>query len=140
MAGQFGKREWPVLVALFLDLAAFGMVFPDVQLHSRELGASGPIIGLLLASMFVIQIVASPPWGVLSDRIGRRPVFVFCTLLSASSWLVYAVSTNLWVIFLSRVLAGLAAANVVVAQAYLADISEEDRRSGAMGRAGAAIS
>ena len=134
------RAELPVLIALFLDLTAFGMVFPDVQLHARALGASGPIIGALLASMFVIQMLASPPWGKLSDRIGRKTVFGICTALSASSWLVYAFSSNLWLILLSRVLAGIAAANVVAAQAYLADISSPDDRSGAMGRSGAAIS
>jgi MFS family permease len=134
------RAELPVLIALFLDLAAFGMVFPDVQLHARNLGASGPLIGALLASMFVVQLVASPPWGSLSDRVGRKPIFLFCTALSACSWLVYGMSTNLWLILLSRVLAGLAAANVVVGQAYLADITSEDERSGVMGRVGAAIS
>lgn len=133
-------KELPVLAALFLDLTAFGMVFPDVQLHARELGATGPLIGLLLASMFIVQLVASPPWGALSDRVGRKPIFLFCTALSATSWIVYGLSTNLWFILLSRVLAGLAAANVVVGQAYLADVTSEDQRSGVMGRAGAAIS
>ena len=134
------RAELPVLIALFLDLTAFGMVFPDVQLHAHELGASGPIIGMLLASMFVIQIIASPPWGSLSDRVGRRTVFTICTALSACSWLVYGFSTSLWLILASRILAGLAAANVVVGQAYLSDISTQDSRSQAMGRAGAAIS
>jgi MFS family permease len=133
-------RELPILVALFLDLAAFGMVFPDVQLHARELGASGPVIGGLLASMFLIQILVSPLWGSYSDAIGRKPVFLFCTLLSASSWLVYAFSNNLLLILISRILAGLAAANVVVAQAYLSDVSSGDRRAATLGRAGAAIS
>lgn len=132
--------ELPVLLALFLDLTAFGMVFPDVQLHARDLGGTGPIIGLLLASMFLIQFIASPPWGILSDRIGRRPVFLICTILSVASWLVYAASNSLELILVSRVLAGVAAANVVVAQAYLADITPEERRGVVMGRAGAAIS
>lgn len=133
-------QELPVLIALFLDLTAFGMVFPHVQLHARELGASGWIIGLLLASMFLVQTLASPPWGMLSDRIGRKPVFMICTALSVQSWLVYAFSSSLWLILVSRVLAGLAAANVVVAQAYLAEITPEERRGAVMGRAGAAIS
>ncbi len=116
------------------------MIFPDVQLHARALGASGVVIGLLLASMFLVQMVASPPWGILSDRVGRKAVFVLCTCLSAGSWLVYAFSSSLWLILASRILAGLAAANVVVGQAYLADVSSEENRSAAMGRVGAAIS
>src|SRR4051794_8188041 len=93
---RYLKAEAPILLALFLDLTAFGMVFPDVQLHARRLGASGVVIGLLLASMFAVQMLASPPWGTLSDRIGRKPVFLICTGLSACSWLLYAVSSSLW--------------------------------------------
>ncbi|HJP84183.1 MAG TPA: MFS transporter [Fimbriimonadaceae bacterium] len=134
------RSELPVLIAIFLDLVGFGMAFPDVQLRAESYGASGILIGAILASLFAVQFVASPKWGLLSDRIGRRPVAVICTALSSASMLVYALSTNLWGILLSRVLAGLAAANVVVIQAYLADTSTEVERGPAMGRIGAAIS
>ena len=134
------RREIPVLIALFLDLAGFGMAFPDVQLRAEAMGASGITIGIILASLFAVQFVASPKWGILSDRIGRKPVVVACTLLSAASMIVYAFTDSLIGIFASRVIAGLAAANVVVAQAYLADTSSEEERAGVMGRIGAAIS
>lgn len=134
------RYELPVLAALFLDLIGFGMAFPDVQIRAEKLGAPGWGIGLLLASLFAVQFFASPRWGRLSDRIGRKPVVVICTLLSAASMLVYALSNSLEGIFFSRVLAGLAAANVVVAQAYMAEHTLESERGGAMGRIGAAIS
>ena len=61
-----------------------------------------------------------------------------CGLLSAGSMLAYAYAHSVGLILFSRVLAGLGGANVVVAQAYIADATSEDARSAAMGRIGAA--
>lgn len=133
-------KEAPILAAMFLDLLGFGMLIPDVQLRAQALGAPGWLIGAILASMFVVQFVASPRWGALSDRVGRKPVLVACSLLSAAAMLVYAAAGSLLLIFLSRVVAGLGAANVAVAQAHLADTTEGPERTAAMGRVGAAIS
>jgi MFS family permease len=134
------RLEIPILIAVLLDLVGFGMAFPDVQLRAEQLGANGPLIGVLLASLFAVQFIVSPRWGALSDRIGRKPVVVICTIFSALSMLVYATTDSLWGILASRILAGLAAANVVVAQAYLADQTTEKERGPAMARIGAAIS
>ncbi len=134
------RREWPLLVAIFLDLLGFGLLIPDLQFRAEKMGASGPWIGAILASTFVIQFIVSPRWGVLSDRIGRKPVLVICSCLSAGGMLVYGLSSNLWILLGSRVLAGFGAANVAVAQAYIADASTPEARTASMGRVSAAIS
>lgn len=140
------SRELPLLFAIFIDLVGFGMAFPDIQTRAedyfRELGIRHPgaLIGLLLSSYFVAQIFASPRWGILSDRIGRKPVLLICSVLSALSMIAYALIPSWWGILFSRLLAGVAAANVVVGQAYLADITPESERQKAMGRVSAAIS
>lgn len=133
-------RDSPLLFAIFLDLVGFGMVIPDVQTRLEGFGASGLMIGLVLSSYFLMQIIASPRWGRYSDRVGRKPVLVACGSLSALSLLAYAFASTIPLISVSRVLAGLAAANTVVAQAYIADAkSDEEERTAAMGRVGAEI-
>ncbi len=133
-------REAPLLFAIFLDLIGFGMVIPDVQTRLEAFGAPGWQIGLVLSSYFLFQIIASPLWGRYSDKIGRKPVLVICGALSAASLLAYAFADTVPYILASRILAGLAAANVVAAQAYLADVNpDEGQRTAAMGRVGAAI-
>lgn len=133
-------REAPLLFAIFLDLIGFGMVIPDVQTRLEAFGAPGWQIGLVLSSYFLFQIIASPLWGRHSDKIGRKPVLVICGVLSAASLFAYAFAHAVPFILLSRILAGLAAANVVAAQAYLADATpDEGERTAAMGRVGAAI-
>lgn len=129
---------WPLWIAAFLDLLGFGMFIPDVQLRAESLGAPGWVIGLVLASMFVIQFLVSPWWGVLSDRIGRKPVFLACTALSAAGMLVYALQDSIAAIVISRVLAGLGAANVAVAQAYVVDSVAPERQTAFLGKLGAA--
>jgi DHA1 family multidrug resistance protein-like MFS transporter len=134
------RHEVAVLTAIFLDLLGFGMAFPDIQLRAEKLGASGVVIGLILAAMFAVQLVTSPWWGRLSDRVGRKPVAVACTALSSASMVFYTFTDSIWGITLSRVVAGFAAANVVAIQAYIADKSADGERGPAMGRIGAAIS
>ena len=139
------RREWPLLFAIFLDLVGFGMAFPDIQLRAERLAREadisqpGIMVGVLLSSYFLVQLLASPQWGRLSDRIGRKPVLLICTGLSVLSMLVYAFANSLWIILLARVVAGFAAANVVVAQAYVADSTSEEQRDAAMGRVSTAI-
>ncbi len=132
-------------------MVGFGMAIPDVQLRAQEYIRANPaiqafpykvegiIIGLLLTSYFMIQLIASPRWGKLSDRIGRKPVFLVCTALSSLSMVIYAFVPSLIGILIARILGGLAAANVVVGQAYLADLTDERERGAAMGRSSSAL-
>jgi len=132
-------RFLPVLVAIALDLAAFGMAFTDIALRARSYGAASWFVGLILSSYFLFQIVMSPRWGAVGDRFGKKPVAVACTALSAASMVVYALMPNLTGIIVSRVLAGFAAANVAVVQASVAGATSGENRSKAMGWMSAAI-
>ncbi len=136
--GSTGERA--VLALAFLDLLGFGMLIPDIQLRAEAWGAPGWMIGGLLSSTFLIQFLVSPRWGHLSDAVGRKPVIVGCTVLSALSMAVYAMATNPGMILVSRILAGVGAANIAVAQAYVADSSDPGSKVAAMGRVGSAVS
>ncbi len=114
------------------------MLLPDIQTRLEAFGAIGWQIGGVFAAYFLVQIICSPGWGQLSDRTGRKPILVVCGLLSSGSMLVYAFAHGTWGIVASRVLAGVGGANVVAAQAYLADSTDDQTRPAAMGRIGAA--
>jgi len=141
--------EGTLLALAFLDLLGFGMLIPDVQIRLDDMidpFRFGPIemkgvcIGMVLSSMFLVQFIVSGYWGKWSDRVGRKPVVIICTVLSASAMAVYALAHNPWLILLSRILAGLGAANIAVAQAYIADLAATGTKLAAMGRISAAIS
>lgn len=126
------KAEVALLIAVFLDMVGFTMLIPDIQLRAESMlgvvAFKGPIIGALLQSTFIVQLFASPRWGRLADKTGRKRVFVLCQWLSALAMLVYGFAGSIGLLFCSRILAGFGGANVSVAQAMAAVAAGEDRK------------
>ncbi|MDX2064897.1 MAG: MFS transporter [Fimbriimonadaceae bacterium] len=141
---QHPRVEWPLLVAMTADLLGFGMLIAVFQLRAESLmpagWPSGPIIGALLASTFILQILLSPRWGRWSDAIGRKPIILACQLLSAAAMMVYGLADSLGWLVVSRILSGLGAANVAVSFAAVADAYPAESREGPIGRLSAAVS
>lgn len=135
-----------IFLTVFIDLVGFGIVVPLVPVYSRHLGASGFVIGVIIASFSAMQFLFSPFWGRLSDRIGRRPVLLVSTAGAVVSYVLFALGSGMenhtaalvWLV-VSRVLAGICGGNIVVAQAYIADISPPEQRSRRMGLIGMAF-
>lgn len=139
-----------IFLTVFLDLLGFGIFIPDLQLRgetlaSKSLGPNasptqvGTLVGIMLASYSIAQLITSPLLGRLSDQIGRRKILLFTALLSTVAYLIYAFATNLGVVVLSRTLLGVAAANLGVAYAYIADVTPPEDRAKSLGILGAAF-
>ncbi len=135
-----------VFLTVFIDLIGFGIVVPLVPIFSRHYGASGFVIGAIIASFSAMQFVFSPIWGRLSDRHGRRPILLISTAGAALSYVLFAVGSGfenhtaaLWALLISRICAGICGGNITVAQAYIADITPPENRSKRMGLIGMAF-
>jgi multidrug resistance protein len=135
-----------VFLTVFIDLIGFGIVLPMLPIYSREFGASGFVIGVIIASFSAMQFIFAPLWGRWSDRVGRRPPLLISTAGAALSYAGFALGSGLenhaaalWVLLISRVFAGLCGANITVAQAYIADVSTPEDRSRRMGLIGVAF-
>jgi MFS transporter, DHA1 family, tetracycline resistance protein len=135
-----------VFLTVFIDLIGFGIVVPLVPLFSRHYGASGFVIGAIIASFSAMQFIFSPIWGKLSDRHGRRPILLISTAGAALSYVLFAIGSGfenhtlaLWALLVSRVFAGACGGNITVAQAYIADITPPENRSKRMGLIGMAF-
>lgn len=128
-----------IFLTVFLDILGFGLFIPDLQLRGREFGASGAMLGFALGSFSLAQLLTSPFFGRISDRYGRRRVLLFTTILSCISYTVYANASSLEWLIASRIISGIAAANVGVAFAYVADITTPEKRGAGMGAVGAAF-
>lgn len=122
-----------------MDLVGFGMIIPLSTFLAKDLGASPLEIGLLMTIYSLMQFIFSPFWGKLSDRVGRRPILLLSLFGSSTSYLFYAFSTELWMLYASRALAGFFGANISTAMAYIADVTDKDSRSKGMGLIGAAF-
>ena len=83
-----------VFLTVFIDLIGFGIVVPLVPIFSRHYGASGWVIGAIIASFSAMQFVFSPIWGRLSDRHGRRPILLISTAGAALSYVLFAVGSG----------------------------------------------
>ncbi|HEY9789198.1 MAG TPA: MFS transporter [Candidatus Obscuribacterales bacterium] len=128
-----------MFLTVFIDLIGFGIIIPLLPLYAKQFGASGLTVGLLLMSYSLMQFFFAPLWGRLSDRIGRRPVLLISLAASAAGYVIWGCANSLSMLFLSRIVAGFGNANLAVAQAYIADVTPEEKRSQGMGMIGAAF-
>ena len=129
-----------VCVVIFVDSLGYGVVVPVMPFYARELGVGELGLGMLFASYAIGNIVSALPFGLVSDRIGRRPFLVFGMLAMAGAFVLYAYSTTYVSLFLSRFLDGVtAAANWSVGLAIIADIYPEGERGQGMGTVMAAM-
>jgi MFS family permease len=132
------KRSLPVLFSVILiDLIGFGMVMPTLAFYVKSFGEGAIVAGLLIAVYPALQFLCSPSWGRLSDRMGRRPVMLVTIAGTAVSLYVVASADSLLGLFIGRMFGGFFAANIGVATAYVADVTEEHERTRWMGMVGA---
>src|SRR5512146_760719 len=151
------SRLLTIFLIVFVDLLGFSLILPQLPYYAESFGATPVIVGLLVASYAAAQLIGAPLLGRLSDRIGRRPVLLLSVtgtilgfiLLGVApmlgrllAGLASAQSANAFIIgllFFSRILDGLTGGNLTVAQAYIADVTDEANRAKSLGLIGAAF-
>jgi DHA1 family multidrug resistance protein-like MFS transporter len=136
-------RLGPVLIlfiTLFVVMVGFGLIFPIMPFYTMQMGATPLQFGLLLASYSVMQFIFSPIWGSLSDKYGRKPFLLLGLAGFSITFVLFGLSTSLWMLFVSRILGGiLSSACLPTAMAYIADTTTEEERGQGMGMLGAAM-
>ena len=135
------RRVPPLLIlvsAVLVDMIGFGIVIPLLPFYAEEFGATPFVVTLLIASYSATQLLATPLWGRLSDRRGRRRLFIAGLAASALSHLLYGFSHSLPMLFLSRMTAGAAGGTISIAHAITADTTSAENRARGLGWIGAA--
>ncbi len=123
-----------IFLIVFVDVLGIGITVPVLPLFAKdELGASAFQIGLLPTVYFIVQTVAAPWLGRLSDRIGRRPVLIVSQLGTLMALLMSAWAPTLVWLLAARALDGLTGGNVSVAFAYVGDVSKPEERARSIG-------
>ena len=128
-----------IFITVFIDLLGFGIIIPLLPFYAETFGASAFLIGLLSTSFSLMQFLFAPIWGRLSDRYGRRPIIVIGLFGSGISYVAFGLATSLTMLFLARILSGIAGANIPTAQAFIADSTPPEQRARGMGLIGAAF-
>jgi multidrug resistance protein len=120
-----------LMVTAFIDMVGLLMVLPLLPFYAKALGGSGLVVGVLVSSFAIAQLLASPFWGRFSDRYGRRPALLIGLTASAIAYVIFAYASSLWLLFISRIVQGAGGGTVSVIQAYVADaVPPKDRAKG----------
>jgi DHA1 family tetracycline resistance protein-like MFS transporter len=139
--------------------AAFGFIFAASLMNAVSFGIMIPVLPNLIkafsggdtaeaaewnmvfgAAWGVMQLFCGPILGMLSDRIGRRPVLLISLGGLAVDFLFMALAPTLGWLFLGRILNGMTAASFSTANAYVADVTPPEKRAKTFGLMGSAFS
>ena len=152
------KARLAIFFTVFVDLLGFGIVIPILPLYAKQVAADSAShwtnavtgwmhladtgafwAGVVFVSFSIMQFIATPILGRISDRTGRRPVLWISLLGSALGYLMMALTMRLEWVILARVIDGITGGNIAVAQAAMADGSKPEERSKVLGMIGAAF-
>lgn len=122
-----------------IDLIGFGLIIPILPFVTPKFGGDHFDIALLIACYSICAGIFGPFWGKLSDRYGRKPILLTCLAGGSLSYLIMAFSTNLEMLYASRIAAGIMAGNFGIASAMVADMTSSQNRAKGMGLIGAAF-
>lgn len=132
-----------ILVTLTLDMIGIGIIIPSLPDVMKKFIAD-PVLatqsfGYFISLYALMQFLASPLLGALSDWKGRRPILLISLLMAGIDYLIMSFAPNIEILFIGRILAGLTGANFTVAMAYISDVSQDSNRAKNFGLAGAAF-
>jgi DHA1 family tetracycline resistance protein-like MFS transporter len=133
------KRILPIFVVVLVDLLGLTVIIPLLPLYAATFRASPLTIGLLGAAYPLMQFIAAPILGRLSDRYGRKPILVISQVGTLLGFLVLGFANGLAMLFLSRIIDGFSGGNIATAQAMIADSTTERTRTQGLGLIGAAF-
>ncbi len=166
---DFSKKTIKIVfLTLFLDLVGFSIIFPifpalanhymendpnnyflklifeSIQslLSFNSQGSVNPIVlfgGALGALYSLLQFVAAPLWGSLSDKYGRKPTLFISVAGLAFSYLLWFFSSSFTMLIIARIVGGLMGGNISIASAVVADVTDEHKRSKGMAYIGIAF-
>lgn len=133
-----------ILITVALDMLALGVMIPVlpkliVEFEGGDLRAAATITGVFGFAWALMQFLAQPILGALSDRYGRRPVVLLSNLGLGLDYIFMALAPSLALLFVGRLISGATAASVATANAYVTDITPPEMRAGRFGLIGAAF-
>lgn len=158
----FSDRVFPILLVNFLGILGYSVVIPILIFVVTKFGGNAFVYGIVGAAYPFFQFLGAPRLGKLSDRIGRKRVLIITQIGSFLAWMLFLLSFELprWTLWeqessvtgaysitlplvfvvLARAVDGFTGGNISVANAYMADVSDEESRGKNFGLIGASTS
>jgi DHA1 family tetracycline resistance protein-like MFS transporter len=133
-----------IFITILLDMVALGIVIPVlpglvVGFMNGDAAGGAEMLGLFGTAWALMQFLFSPLLGALSDRFGRRPVILVSNVGLGLDHILMALAPSLAWLFAGRIISGITSASVGTGFAYVADVTEPDRRAARFGLLGVAF-
>jgi MFS transporter, DHA1 family, tetracycline resistance protein len=133
-----------VFVTVALDMLAIGLIVPVLpnfinKLTGGDISQAAYYVGMFSVGWAIMQFVAMPIMGALSDQYGRKPIFLISNFGQAFAHLLTAVASGFVLLAISRLLSGAFSAVTSTANAYIADTVPPNERAQKFGMLGAAF-
>jgi len=133
-----------IFITVVLDMLALGMIIPVLPtlvagFVDGNTARTAQVLGLFGAMWALMQFIASPVLGALSDRFGRRKVILLSNFGLGLDYVLMALAPSLGWLFVGRLISGVTAASFSTASAYIADVTPPEKRAGGFGMLGAAF-
>src|ERR1700736_424353 len=133
-----------IFVTVLLDMLALGIIVPVlpkliIRFEHGDMSMAATQTGIFAFVWAAMQFVFAPVMGALSDRFGRRPVVLLSNFGLGCDYILMAMAPTLSWLFVGRVISGITAASCPTANAYIADVTPEDKRAAKFGMLGAAF-
>ena len=133
-----------IFCTVTLDVLALGLMIPVLPrivlgFMDNDTARAAEVFGLFATVWGAMQFICSPLLGALSDRYGRRPVILISCLGLGLDYIFMAVAPSLTLLFVGRVISGITAATITTSYAYIADVTEAEKRAKAFGLVGMAF-
>lgn len=136
------RRLLLILITIFLDTLGIGLLVPSfpkiIGRFSSDPQVASEYFGFFVGSYALMQFLAAPVLGSLSDKWGRRSILLGSLLGAAVDYLMMAFAPGIGWLLLGRSIAGITGASMTVASSYITDISPIEKRSQNYGLIGAA--
>ncbi|MDQ1326102.1 MAG: hypothetical protein QG564_1227 [Campylobacterota bacterium] len=133
------KQILPLSSIVGLRFFGLFVVLPVLSVYALEMeGATSFLAGLVVGGYALAQVILQVPFGLLSDKIGRKKTLLFGLLIFIAGSILCALSDNIYMLLIGRFLQGAGAIGAVVT-AMIADLVKEEQRAHAMAIMGATI-
>jgi MFS transporter, DHA1 family, tetracycline resistance protein len=129
----------PIFLIVLVDILGLTIILPLLPFYAEHYGASPFVVGLLITSYAACQLVSGPFLGRISDRVGRKPVLMLSQAGTFGGFVLLGLAETLTLVFVARVIDGITAGNLSIAQAYVADVTAPEDRAKSFGIIGIAF-
>ena len=138
------KAIFFILVTVLIDVIGIGIIIPIMPSLYQELtggtvSEASQYSAYLVFIYALMQFIFSPIIGGLSDQYGRRPVLLMSLFGFGLDFIFLALAPSIGWLFVGRIISGIAGASFTTANAYIADITEPEKRAQSFGMIGAAF-